>query len=75
MADEGELIVLAPSVETFGEDSEIDRLIRKYGYRGTPAACAAMACFNGYRRFNLHRVESKFFQPLENNGQVLKCLR
>lgn len=36
MADGGELIVLAPGVRTFGEDTEIDRLIRKYGYRGTP---------------------------------------
>lgn len=36
MADEGELIVLAPGVSSFGEDAEIDRLIRKYGYRTTP---------------------------------------
>lgn len=36
MADGGELIVLAPGVKEFGEDSEIDRLIRKYGYVGTP---------------------------------------
>jgi nickel-dependent lactate racemase len=36
IADEGELIVLAPAVATFGEDQEIDRLIRKYGYRSTP---------------------------------------
>ena len=36
MADGGELIVLAPGVKEFGEDKEIDRLIRKYGYRGTP---------------------------------------
>lgn len=35
MADNGELIVLAPELHTFGEDSEIDRLIRKYGYIGT----------------------------------------
>ena len=34
MADEGELIILAPGVEHFGEDRENDRLIRKYGYRG-----------------------------------------
>ncbi len=34
MADGGELIVLAPGVERFGEDAECDRLIRKYGYRG-----------------------------------------
>ncbi|MFV1967515.1 MAG: hypothetical protein ACC628_18970, partial [Pirellulaceae bacterium] len=32
----GELVVLAPAVKTFGEDPEIDRLIRKYGYRTTP---------------------------------------
>jgi nickel-dependent lactate racemase len=37
MADRGELIVLAPGLNEFGEDKEIDRLIRKYGYRGTPA--------------------------------------
>ncbi len=35
MADNSELIILAPGVNTFGEDPEIDRLIRKYGYRGT----------------------------------------
>ena len=36
IADGGELVVLAPGVKTFGEDPEIDRLIRKYGYRTTP---------------------------------------
>jgi hypothetical protein len=36
MADDGELIILAPGVRTFGEDPEIDRLIRKFGYRTTP---------------------------------------
>ena len=34
MADGGELTVLAPGVERFGEDEENDRLIRKYGYVG-----------------------------------------
>ena len=34
MADGGELIVLAPGLADFGEDKEIDRLIRKYGYVG-----------------------------------------
>ena len=37
IADDGELIVLAPAVQMFGEDPEIDRLIRKYGYCNTPA--------------------------------------
>lgn len=34
MADDGELIVLAPGVNKFGEDENIDKLIRKYGYKG-----------------------------------------
>ncbi|MBQ9718969.1 MAG: DUF2088 domain-containing protein, partial [Clostridia bacterium] len=34
IADDGELIVLAPAVAHFGEDKENDRLIRKYGYCG-----------------------------------------
>lgn len=36
IADGGELVILAPGVAAFGEDREIDRLIRKYGYRTTP---------------------------------------
>ncbi len=36
IADGGELIVLAPGLNTFGEDKKIDELIRKYGYVGTP---------------------------------------
>jgi nickel-dependent lactate racemase len=42
MADDGELIVLAPGLKEFGEDKEIDRLIRKYGYRGTPATLKSL---------------------------------
>jgi nickel-dependent lactate racemase len=42
MADNGELIVLAPGLKEFGEDKEIDRLIRKYGYRGTPATLQSL---------------------------------
>ena len=34
IADGGELLVLAPGIERFGEDETIDGLIRKYGYRG-----------------------------------------
>jgi hypothetical protein len=43
MADGGELIVLAPGVSRFGEDPELDALIRKYGYRGTAATLRAVA--------------------------------
>lgn len=34
MADGGELIILAPGIERFGEDMTVDALIRKYGYKG-----------------------------------------
>ena len=34
IADGGELLVLAPGVERFGEDAQVDKLIRKYGYKG-----------------------------------------
>ena len=36
IADDGELIILAPGLKECGEDRENDRLIRKYGYHGTP---------------------------------------
>jgi nickel-dependent lactate racemase len=36
LADDAELIVLAPALKEFGEDKTIDELIRKYGYKGTP---------------------------------------
>ena len=34
IADGGELLVLAPGIERFGEDMQVDKLIRKYGYKG-----------------------------------------
>jgi hypothetical protein len=42
IADDGELIVLAPALKEFGEDKEIDRLIRKFGYFGTPKTLEAV---------------------------------
>jgi nickel-dependent lactate racemase len=33
MADGGELLIIAPGLERFGEDTGIDALIRKHGYR------------------------------------------
>ncbi|MBE6426475.1 MAG: DUF2088 domain-containing protein [Thermoguttaceae bacterium] len=35
MADDGELIILAPGLKRFGEQEDVDILIRKYGYSGT----------------------------------------
>ena len=36
IADDGELIVLAPGIHQFGEDPVNDQIIRKYGYVNTP---------------------------------------
>ena len=35
LADGGQLIILAPGLERFGEQPEVDAIIRKYGYAGT----------------------------------------
>jgi nickel-dependent lactate racemase len=36
LADGGELVVIAPGLKRFGEQEDVDALIRKYGYIGTP---------------------------------------
>jgi nickel-dependent lactate racemase len=43
LADGAELIILGPGISEFGEDRAIDALIRKYGYRGTPATLEAVS--------------------------------
>jgi nickel-dependent lactate racemase len=40
IADDGELLIIAPGVERFGEQPEVDPLIRKYGYKGTQRTLA-----------------------------------
>ncbi len=35
IADEGELIILAPGLHTFGENPSADSFVRTYGYKGT----------------------------------------
>src|SRR5262249_14986667 len=35
IADGGELLILAPGLRRFGEQADVDALIRKYGYAGT----------------------------------------
>ena len=42
LADGADLIILAPGVKEFGEDKGIDKLIRQYGYHGTPATLLAV---------------------------------
>lgn len=43
IADCGELLILAPGLVEFGEAEVNERMIRKYGYHGTPATLRAVA--------------------------------
>jgi nickel-dependent lactate racemase len=72
MADGGELIVLAPGLKEFGEDAEIDRLIRKYGYRGTPATLAAVKA-NGELRDNLGAAAHLIHGSSEGRFRITYC--
>jgi len=72
MADDGELIVLAPGLREFGEDKEIDRLIRKYGYRGTPATLAAIK-ENEELRNNLSAAAHFIHGSTEGRFSVTYC--
>jgi nickel-dependent lactate racemase len=40
LADGADLLIIAPGLQRFGEQESVDRLIRKYGYRGTPYTLA-----------------------------------
>ena len=40
LADGGELVIIAPGLTRFGEQPEVNALIRKYGYCGTPRVMA-----------------------------------
>jgi nickel-dependent lactate racemase len=72
MADEGELIVLAPGLKEFGEDPEIDRLIREYGYRGTPATLKSLTS-NEELRNNLSAAAHLIHGSSEGRFSITYC--
>jgi len=72
IADQGELIVLAPAVRTFGEDPEIDRLIRKYGYRTTPEIMR-MVQENDDLQQNLSAAAHLIHGSSENRFRITYC--
>jgi nickel-dependent lactate racemase len=72
MADGGDLIILAPGLKEFGEDEEIDRLIRKYGYRGTPATLAAVKA-NAELQNNLSAAAHLIHGSSEGRFNVTYC--
>ncbi|MFT3870412.1 MAG: lactate racemase domain-containing protein [Nibricoccus sp.] len=72
MADKGELIILAPGLKEFGEDHEIDRLIRKYGYFGTPKTLAATKA-NEELRNNLSAAAHLIHGSSEGRFNITYC--
>jgi nickel-dependent lactate racemase len=72
IADQGELIVLAPAVKTFGEDPAIDVLIRKYGYRPS-ATVMKMVKDNADIRDNLSAAAHLIHGSSENRFTVRYC--
>jgi hypothetical protein len=72
MADKGELIILAPGLREFGEDHQIDQLIRKFGYRGTPATLAAVKA-NATLRDNLGAAAHLIHGSSEGRFRIIYC--
>lgn len=72
IADGGELIILAPGLCEFGEDSEIDRLIRKYGYMTTPEILDFVEK-NEDLRSNLSAAAHLIHGSSENRFSVTYC--
>jgi nickel-dependent lactate racemase len=72
LADDGELIILAPGLKEFGEDKEIDRLIRKYGYLTTPEILELVKN-NLELRENLSAAAHLIHGSHENRFRVTYC--
>ena len=72
MADNGELIVLAPGVMEFGEDKQIDTLIRKYGYVGTEKVLAAVK-HNDDLKANLSAAAHLIHGSSEGRFKITYC--
>jgi hypothetical protein len=72
MADGGTLIVLAPGIVKFGEDSKVDALIRKYGYVGTPRLLQALE-ENVELQENLSALAHLIHGSTEGRFRVVYC--
>jgi len=72
IADGGELIVLAPGLKEFGEDKEIDRLIRRYGYKTTPEILKAVNDNNELKN-NLSAAAHLIHGSTEGRFSVTYC--
>ena len=72
IADNGELIILAPGLREFGEDKQNDLLIRKYGYKGTPNTLKAVA-ENQDLRDNLGAAAHLIHGSSEGRFRIIYC--
>jgi nickel-dependent lactate racemase len=72
IADDGELVILAPGVKSFGEDQEIDRVIRRYGYLTTPEVLAAVEA-NADLRQNLSAAAHLIHGSSEGRFRITYC--
>lgn len=70
--DGGELVVLAPGLKEFGEDREIDKLIRKYGYVTTPEVLK-LVDENEDLRENLSAAAHLIHGSSENRFTITYC--
>jgi hypothetical protein len=59
-------------LKEFGEDAEIDRLIKKYGYRGTPTTLAAVKA-NAELRNNLSAAAHLIHGSSEGRFRITYC--
>jgi nickel-dependent lactate racemase len=72
LANNAELIILAPGLKEFGEDKEIDRLIRKYGYQTTPVIMELVKQ-NDELQENLSAAAHLIHGSHENRFRVTYC--
>jgi len=72
IADGGELVVLAPGLKEFGEDKDIDQLIRKYGYQTTPEILEAVDNNEDLRQ-NLSAAAHLIHGSTEERFTVTNC--
>ncbi|HTX63417.1 MAG TPA: lactate racemase domain-containing protein [Acidimicrobiales bacterium] len=72
LADGAELTVLAPGVTCFGEDPVVDTLIRRHGYRGTPAVLEAIGT-DGELAENLGAAAHLIHGSSEGRFRVVYC--
>lgn len=72
LADDGELIVLAPGVSRFGEDPQVDALIRRHGYRGRDATLEALRTDPDLRK-NLGAAAHLIHGSTEGRFRIIYC--